>query len=84
MDALLGRPPDEDGWIALRRAVDSEIEPYQTDAASALAMTRLVQDSPALADRDGALRPVPLPLVVKATAALVCTTGPPLMGNRTS
>jgi AcrR family transcriptional regulator len=91
VDALLDRPANEDDWDALRRALDTVIEPCRTDPTSALAMTRLVQNSPALyarmlenqhswwpaltealADRHGSLRPVPLALVVKATAALVC------------
>jgi len=89
--ALVNRPPAESDWAALRHALETVIEPYRRDPASALAMTRLVQDSPALyarmlekqhswwpaltealAERHDAVRPVPLPLVVKATAALVC------------
>lgn len=89
--ALLNRPAAENDWNALRRALDTVIEPYRRDPTSALAMTRLVQDSPALyarmlekqhswwpaltealAERNNSSRPVPLPLVVKATAALVC------------
>jgi len=91
VNALLARPADESDWTALRHALDTVIEPYRRDPASALAMTRLVQNSPALyarmlekqhswwpaltealADRNNSLRPVPLPLVVKATTALVC------------
>jgi hypothetical protein len=88
---LLIRPADENDWNALRHALDTVIEPYRRDPTSALAMTRLVQNSPALyarmlekqhswwpaltealAERRESSRPVPLPLVVKATAALVC------------
>jgi AcrR family transcriptional regulator len=90
-DALHTRPDDEDDWTALRRALDTVIEPYLRDPTAALAMTRLVQDAPALyarmldkqhswrpvltealAERHGSVQPVPLPLAVKATAALVC------------
>ncbi len=89
--ALLTRPGDENDWTALRHALDTVIEPYRRDPTNALAMTRLVQNSPALyarmlekqhswwpaltealAERHDLPRPVPLPLVVKATAALVC------------
>jgi len=90
-DALRARPAGEDDWTALRRALDAVIEPYLRDPAGALAMTRLVQEAPALysrmlekqhswwpvltealADRHGSVQPIPLTLVVKATAALVC------------
>jgi AcrR family transcriptional regulator len=47
-DALRARPAEEDDWIALRRSLDTVIEPYQRDPVSALAMTRLVQEVPAL------------------------------------
>jgi AcrR family transcriptional regulator len=47
-DALLARPADEDDWAALRHALDAVIEHYHQDPASALAMTRLVMDTPAL------------------------------------
>ena len=47
-DALLARPADEDDWTALRHALDAVIEHYHQDPVSALAMTRLVVDTPAL------------------------------------
>ncbi len=90
-DALRDRPAEEGDWTALRRALDTVIEPHQRDSVGALAMTRLVQEVPALyakmlekqhswrpalsealADRHHAARPVPVPLLVKATSALVC------------
>jgi AcrR family transcriptional regulator len=50
-DALRGRPADENDWTALRRAVDVVIEPYHRDPAHALALTRLIQQTPALSNR---------------------------------
>jgi AcrR family transcriptional regulator len=49
--ALRGRPADEDDWTALRRAVDVVIEPYHQDPAQSLALTRLIQETPALSNR---------------------------------
>jgi AcrR family transcriptional regulator len=49
--ALRGRPAGEDDWTALRRALETAIEHYHQDPASALAMTRLVQETPALCAR---------------------------------
>jgi hypothetical protein len=46
-----GRPADEDDWTALRRAVDVVIEPYHKDPAHSLALTRLIQTTPALSNR---------------------------------
>lgn len=90
-DALRTRPEKEDDWKALRSALDIIIAPYLNDPENALAMTRLVQDAPALsarmlekqhswrpaltealADRHGISGPAPVPLLVKATTALVC------------
>ncbi len=47
-DALRARPPEEDDWTAIRRALDTVIEPYHQDPAKALAMTRLIMGTPAL------------------------------------
>ncbi|TMR89866.1 TetR family transcriptional regulator [Nonomuraea basaltis] len=49
--ALRARPAGEDDWTALRRALDTVIEPYHQDPAYALAMTRLVTETPALCTR---------------------------------
>jgi AcrR family transcriptional regulator len=49
--ALRGRPAGEDDWTALRRAFDTALESYREDPASALAVTRLVQQTPALCAR---------------------------------
>ncbi|MDA0184033.1 TetR/AcrR family transcriptional regulator [Solirubrobacter phytolaccae] len=46
--ALRSRPADESDWAALRRAVDVLFEPYHDDPVEALALTRLVMDTPAL------------------------------------
>jgi AcrR family transcriptional regulator len=51
-DALRTRPADEDDWTALRGALDIVLESYREDPANALAMTRLVQDTPALCARN--------------------------------
>ena len=45
---LRNRPSDEDDWTALRRALDTAIQQYYDDAETGLAMTRLVQETPAL------------------------------------
>lgn len=50
-DALRGRPADEDDWTALRRAVDVVIEHYHEDPAHSLALTKLIQVTPALSSR---------------------------------
>lgn len=50
-DALRARPADENDWTALRRALDTILEPYHEDPATALAMTRLVMGTPALCAR---------------------------------
>ena len=50
-DALRDRPADEDDWTALRRAADVVIEPYHQDPAQSLALTRLIQATPALSNR---------------------------------
>ena len=50
-DALRARPDGEDDWTAIRRALDTVIEPYHQDPAKALAMTRLVMGTPALRAR---------------------------------
>ena len=46
-----GRPADEDDWTALRRAVDVVIEHYHEDPAHSLALTKLIQATPALSSR---------------------------------
>ncbi|MGW3963582.1 TetR family transcriptional regulator [Amycolatopsis sp. NPDC005003] len=50
-EALLARPAGEDDWTALRRALDTVVEYYHQDPDGALAMTRLVRDTPALCAR---------------------------------
>jgi AcrR family transcriptional regulator len=47
-DALRARPAEEDDWTAIRRALDTVIEPYHQDPVKALAMTRLIMGTPAL------------------------------------
>ncbi|MFD4505366.1 TetR/AcrR family transcriptional regulator [Streptomyces sp. NPDC058457] len=50
-DALRARTADEDDWTALRRALDTVIELYHQDPDEALALTRLIRDTPALCAR---------------------------------
>ncbi|KPI05870.1 regulatory protein TetR [Actinobacteria bacterium OK074] len=50
-DALRARPAAEDDWTALRRALDLVLDRKRQDPASSLALTRLVQDTPALCSR---------------------------------
>ena len=50
-DTLRARPADEDDWTALRRALDTVLEQYRLDPVGALAMTRLVFDTPDLCAR---------------------------------
>jgi AcrR family transcriptional regulator len=50
-DTLRARPADEDDWTALRRALDTVLERYRLDPVGALAMTRLVFDTPDLCAR---------------------------------
>lgn len=50
-DALRARPAEEDDWTALRRSLDTLIEPYGQDPVEALAATRLIMDTPALCSR---------------------------------
>ena len=50
-DTLRARPADEDDWTALRRALDTLLEQYRLDPVGALAMTRLVFDTPDLCAR---------------------------------
>lgn len=50
-DALRARPANEDDWTALRRALDTVIEPHRQDPAGALAMSRLIMETPALCAR---------------------------------
>ncbi len=50
-DALRARPTQEDDWTALRKALDTVVGHYRKDPSSALRMTRLVLDTPALCAR---------------------------------
>ncbi|MFI7667636.1 TetR family transcriptional regulator [Nocardia sp. NPDC049526] len=50
-DALRARPAEEDDWTALRRALGGVIEFYLQDPVAALAMTRLIFDTPELSGR---------------------------------
>lgn len=50
-DALRARPAGEDDWTALRRALGGVIEFYLQDPVAALAMTRLIFDTPELSGR---------------------------------
>ncbi|WP_347109670.1 TetR family transcriptional regulator [Paenarthrobacter sp. S56] len=67
-DALRARPPREDDWTALRRALDVAVEPYQQDPVAALRMTRLVMDTPALCARQREKQHGWLPALAQALA----------------
>jgi AcrR family transcriptional regulator len=49
--ALRARPADEDDWTALRRSLDPFVDRCRQDPSGALALARLVQESPALRGR---------------------------------
>jgi hypothetical protein len=49
--SVVGSPADEDDWAALRRALDAVLEQYRLDPVGALAMARLVYDTPELCAR---------------------------------
>ena len=49
--ALLARPADEDDWTALRRALDAILEHHRQDPSGALAVSRLIMQTPALCAR---------------------------------
>jgi AcrR family transcriptional regulator len=66
--ALNARPAAEDDWTALRRALDVAVEPYRKDPESALRMTRLVMDTPALCARQRDKQHGWLPDLAKALA----------------
>ncbi|XVQ15007.1 TetR/AcrR family transcriptional regulator [Spirillospora sp. CA-255316] len=50
-DTLRARPADEDDWTALRRSLDPFIDRCRQDPSGALALARLVQESPTLRGR---------------------------------
>ncbi|MGW1280999.1 TetR/AcrR family transcriptional regulator [Streptomyces tsukubensis] len=50
-DALRARPAAEDDWTALRRAVDTVMEPYRQDPEHALALLDLVRETSSLCAR---------------------------------
>ncbi|MEO3787258.1 TetR family transcriptional regulator [Actinocorallia sp. B10E7] len=49
--ALRARPADEGDWTVLRRCLDPFIDAYRADPSGSLAITRLIQESPALRNR---------------------------------
>lgn len=50
-DALRARPADEDDWTALRHALGTVVEHHRQDPAGALAVSRLIMETPALCAR---------------------------------
>jgi len=79
-DALRARPADEEDWTALRRALDTVIEQHRQDLAGALAMTRLVQEPPALCagrlEKQSGWRPA----LAQALADRASPAGPAALG----
>ncbi|WP_232835580.1 TetR family transcriptional regulator [Actinocorallia populi] len=49
--ALRARPCGESDWTALRRCLDPFLEAYRADPSGTLTITRLIQESPALRNR---------------------------------
>ncbi|MFC5744389.1 TetR/AcrR family transcriptional regulator [Actinomadura rugatobispora] len=64
--ALRARPAGEDDWTALRRTLDPFIDSYRQNPGSALALARLVQESPALRVRQLEKRASWLPALAEA------------------
>ncbi|MFD2794971.1 TetR family transcriptional regulator [Promicromonospora vindobonensis] len=50
-DALVARPPSEEPWVAMRRALDALIEEYEGHDERTRRLTRLIVSTPALAAR---------------------------------
>ncbi|MFJ3776322.1 TetR family transcriptional regulator [Streptomyces sp. NPDC090075] len=50
-DAIRARPVDESDWTAIRRSFDGVVEEYRADRESALAVARLIRETPALRAR---------------------------------
>jgi len=75
-DALRARPADEDDWTALRRALGAVIPYYLRDRVSALAITRLVQASPALSGRQREKQHGWRPALTRALAERAHLSGP--------
>lgn len=48
VEALRARPANEDGWTALRRAVDPAVEYFSYDPTRSLVLLHLIQVTPAL------------------------------------
>lgn len=75
-DALRARPADEDDWTALRRAMDTAIEPYHQDPLASLALTRLVRETPALCARQREKQHGWRPALAQAIAERAGATSP--------
>ncbi|MEV0400091.1 TetR family transcriptional regulator [Actinoallomurus sp. NPDC050550] len=80
-DALRARPGGEDDWTALRRALDTAIEPYHQDPDDSLAMTRLVRDTPALCARQLEKQHGWRPALARALAERGGSTERPALGD---
>ncbi|MEW2402469.1 TetR/AcrR family transcriptional regulator [Streptomyces sp. NPDC046862] len=80
-DALRARPADEDDWTALRRALDTAIEPYHQDPDDSLAMTRLVRDTPALCARQLEKQHGWRPALARALAERSGSAEPPALAH---
>ncbi len=75
-DALRSRPPEEDEWTALRRALEGVIDFYLQDPSGALAMTQLIMGTPALSGRQLEKQHGWRPALTDALAARAGLTGP--------
>ncbi|WP_330255171.1 TetR/AcrR family transcriptional regulator [Nocardia sp. NBC_00565] len=74
--ALRARPPAEDEWTALRRAMEGVVEYYLDDPAGALAISQLIFDTPALFGRQLEKTHSWRPTLTAALAARAGLTGP--------
>ncbi|GAB2844458.1 TetR family transcriptional regulator [Actinocorallia aurea] len=66
--ALRARPADESDWTALRRCLDPFLDSYRADPPGSLAVTRLIQQSPALKNRQLEKQASWLPALAQALA----------------
>ncbi|MHA5050442.1 TetR/AcrR family transcriptional regulator [Streptomyces sp. SD15] len=79
-DALRARPADEDDWTALRHALDTVTEHHRQDPAGALAMSRLIMETPALCARSLEKQSGWRPAIAQALSERAAPSRPPTLG----
>lgn len=77
-DALRARPAREDDWTALRHALGTLVEPYRREPERALALTRLVRDTPSVCARQLERQHAWRPLLAQALAERAKAPAPEL------